>query len=66
MLLTAVGISPVSAALKDTALQFDGTNDYVTFGSSAGLTALGTQTFTIETWFKKQGRVLVLLPVLVG
>ena len=55
MLLTAVGISPVSAAPKDTALQFDGTNDYVTFGSSAGLTALGAQTFTIETWFKKTG-----------
>ena len=55
MLLSAVGINPVSAAPKDTALQFDGTNDYVTFGSSAGLTQLGVQVFTIETWFKRTG-----------
>jgi len=57
LLLSAVGM-PTQAALaapKDTALQFDGTNDYVTFGSSAGLTALGVQTFTIETWFKRTG-----------
>ena len=37
------------------ALQFDGTNDYVTFGTSAGLTSLGAQVFTIETWFRKTG-----------
>jgi len=30
------------------ALQFDGTNDYVTFGSAAGL---GVTNFTLETWF---------------
>lgn len=39
------------------ALQFDGTNDYVTFGASQGLAApgLGVQTFTIETWFMRTG-----------
>ncbi len=33
-------------------LWFDGTNDYVTFGTAAGL---GAQTFTIETWFLRTG-----------
>src|SRR5207253_3624646 len=35
-----------------TALDFDGSNDYVTFGPAAGL---GTATFTVETWFKREG-----------
>ncbi|MBK7513899.1 MAG: LamG domain-containing protein [Chloracidobacterium sp.] len=41
----------------DTALQFDGVNDYVTFGSAAGTAApgLGVQVFTVETWFKRTG-----------
>src|SRR5438876_3072332 len=34
------------------ALDFDGSNDYVTFGAAPGL---GTATFTIETWFKREG-----------
>ena len=33
-------------------MQFDGTNDYVTFGQATGL---GLQNFTIETWFKRTG-----------
>jgi acid phosphatase type 7 len=33
-------------------LQFDGVNNYVTFGSAPGL---GAATFTIETWFKRTG-----------
>ena len=33
-------------------LQFDGSNDYVTFGQALGL---GAGTFTIETWFKRTG-----------
>lgn len=46
---------PVSA-VKAEALQFDGSNDYVTFGPSAGtVTGLGVQVFTIETWFKRTG-----------
>jgi hypothetical protein len=34
------------------ALSFDGTNDYVTFGSAPGL---GSPVFTLETWFKRTG-----------
>jgi hypothetical protein len=33
-------------------LQFDGVNDYVTFGPAPGL---GASNFTIETWFKRTG-----------
>ena len=33
-------------------LRFDGTNDYVTFGTS---TELGLTQFTLETWFKREG-----------
>jgi acid phosphatase type 7 len=33
-------------------LQFDGGNDYVTFGQAPGL---GLPAFTIETWFKRTG-----------
>ena len=33
-------------------LRFDGTNDYVTFGTSS---ELGLSQFTIETWFKREG-----------
>ncbi|HEY3311515.1 MAG TPA: LamG-like jellyroll fold domain-containing protein [Anaerolineales bacterium] len=36
----------------NTALRFDGTNDYVTFGAAP---ELGAQNFTIETWFKRIG-----------
>lgn len=32
------------------ALQFDGTNDYVNLTTASGL---GTQNFTVETWFKR-------------
>jgi len=34
------------------ALNFDGTNDYVTMGVASGL---GTAEFTIETWFRRTG-----------
>ena len=34
------------------ALDFDGTNDHVTFGAAA---SLGLQSFTIETWFRRDG-----------
>ncbi|HEV8199592.1 MAG TPA: LamG-like jellyroll fold domain-containing protein [Candidatus Polarisedimenticolia bacterium] len=43
------GISNVSA------LQFDGTNDYVTMGSVPGPTGLGLTTFTLEGWIKWTG-----------
>ena len=53
--VVALGL-PITAALAapdpgvEAALQFDGTNDYVTFGNAA---SLGLATFTIETWFKQ-------------
>ncbi len=34
------------------ALDFDGTNDHVTFGAAPNL---GVQSFTIETWFRRDG-----------
>ena len=37
------------------ALKFDGVNDYVTFGPAAGASGLGATTFTLETWFKREG-----------
>src|SRR6185503_10390472 len=59
MLFSALGynLSPAEAAPAGTALQFNGSNQYVTFGTSQGLAApgLGVQTFTIETWFKRTG-----------
>ena len=35
-----------------TGLDFDGVNDYVSFGAAAGL---NTNAFTIETWFRRDG-----------
>ncbi|MBK9570788.1 MAG: hypothetical protein IPO53_13330 [Chitinophagaceae bacterium] len=46
LLLTTVGHS-------QTGLQFDGGNDYVTFGPATA--TLGTPTFTLECWFKWTG-----------
>ena len=44
---TAMPLSALSNGLD-----FDGSNDYVTFGAASGL---GTATFTIETWFRRDG-----------
>ena len=44
---------PATAAAPDNALQFDGTNDYVTFGQATS--TLGATQFTLETWFKRAG-----------
>jgi hypothetical protein len=49
------GSAPASAtpsATAGAALQFNGTNQYVTFGSAS---SLGVTTFTLETWFKRTG-----------
>jgi hypothetical protein len=53
-LTSLVGVNPtvVAAAPAGTALQFNGSNQYATFGPAA---ALGVQTFTIETWLRKTG-----------
>ncbi len=42
----------VAEPVTGSALDFDGSNDYVTFGNAAGL---NVTTFTIETWFKREG-----------
>src|SRR5439155_15066318 len=41
-----------TATPAGTALDFDGTNDYVSFGPAPGM---DTATFTVETWFKREG-----------
>jgi hypothetical protein len=46
-----VAISSVSSAAAS-AVHFDGTNDYITFGNP---TELGLPAFTIETWFMRDG-----------
>ncbi|HEY7463534.1 MAG TPA: hypothetical protein VH987_03735, partial [Candidatus Limnocylindria bacterium] len=46
------GTPPVAAAATNAALQFDGTNDYVTFGAAP---SLGLSTFTLEAWIKRTG-----------
>ncbi len=50
--LLIVFLLGVGAVQAGSALSFDGTNDYVTFGPAAGLNAA---TFTVETWFKRAG-----------
>lgn len=48
--LLAGAIAGTAAA--QSAVQFDGVNDHVTFGAAP---ALGASTFTVETWFKRTG-----------
>src|SRR5439155_22215710 len=55
IILGVFSLSPgqrVTATNAGTALDFDGANDYVTFGAAPGL---GATNFTIETWFKQEG-----------
>jgi hypothetical protein len=52
LLLAIAAFSLPRGAAAQTGLDFDGTNDYVTFGQA---TSLGLQTFTIECWFKREG-----------
>src|SRR5215211_4059073 len=53
---TALGVLVVgggaAAAPTPTALQLNGTSQYVTFGAAPGL---GAAQFTLETWFKRTG-----------
>ena len=41
-----------SITYSQTGVYFDGVNDYVSFGNTAGL---GSSQFTLEIWFKKDG-----------
>ncbi len=53
LIATAIAFAPtVTHAAGNAGVQFDGTNDYVTFGAAPGL---GASTFTVETWFKWTG-----------
>ncbi|MBI5946438.1 MAG: hypothetical protein HY864_18910 [Chloroflexi bacterium] len=45
-------VSATPLSTLGTGINFDGTNDYVTFGAASGL---GLQNFTVETWFKRTG-----------
>ena len=51
VLCLACFVSPASAATA-TALQFDGVDDRVSFGTATNLSSF---TFTLETWFKRTG-----------
>ena len=46
-------VAGVQPAQAQTGVQFDGTNDYVTFGQATS--TLGTATFTLECWFRRTG-----------
>src|SRR5258705_5674787 len=51
--LAAGLVAAVAPAAAQTGVQFDGVNDYVTFGQATS--TLGVTTFTIEVWFKRTG-----------
>ena len=53
---TATCARPTRATCPNAAaLNFDGSNDYVTMGAAAGETALGARAFTLEAWVKRDG-----------
>src|SRR3954471_2301264 len=52
MLLVLLPAQLGSSAPPPTALQLNGTSQYVTFGAAPGL---GAAQFTLETWFKRTG-----------
>ena len=52
LLLAVLLLSAPPVVNAGSALSFDGTNDYVTFGPAPALNAAA---FTVETWFKRQG-----------
>lgn len=45
-------VSALTEANAQQAFEFNGTNQYITFGTAAGL---GSNTFTLECWFYKKG-----------
>lgn len=52
-----------NAGYSQTGVQFDGVNDYVTSGVTPANSILNTPSFTVETWFKRNG---VGVPVSTG
>ena len=45
----------VTANPANSAVRFDGVNDYVTFGPATGPAGLGASSFTLELWFMRTG-----------
>ncbi len=43
------------AATNTGALNFDGTDDFVTMGAAAGVNQLGASAFTLEAWIRRDG-----------
>lgn len=52
VLFVASVLSTTRSAHAQTGVQFDGSNDYLSFGTAP---ALGTEAFTLELWFYKTG-----------
>ena len=52
LLLAVFSVAAQTPALAQTGLQFNGTSQYVTFGSAAGLNSAN---FTLECWFMRTG-----------
>ena len=52
MLMSAVGVGTANAAPAGTALQFNGSTQYVDWGTALGL---GVKSFTLESWIKRTG-----------
>ena len=50
-LLSGIPMQSVRAAVQDAGLQFDGTDDYVSFGQATA--TLGASTFTLEAWVNR-------------
>ncbi len=51
------GQTEVQTGLGKSSVYFDGVNDYVTVADNASLDFLGTDNFTVESWFKTNGTV---------
>ena len=51
-IMTVLATPQMASALNGSALQFNGTTQYVGMGDAL---ALGASTFTLETWFKRTG-----------
>ncbi|HEX6790179.1 MAG TPA: LamG-like jellyroll fold domain-containing protein [Candidatus Krumholzibacteria bacterium] len=51
-LIAVCAIAGAGIVHAQSGVQFDGTNDYITFGTASGL---GASTFTLELWFYRSG-----------
>ena len=49
------GGRPTGQIVPTAAVDFDGTNDYITFGTATGASGLNATDFTLEMWFRREG-----------